>query len=83
VQLAEQAGIGQGLVSRWLRGSWPAAPHLPLIAAALGWSVDYLLTGAEATRPLDRPTIDALLTDVLAREARGAAGRRGPKRRPA
>lgn len=49
VQLGERVGTAQAVVGRWLSGSWPRPDVLPRLAGALGWTVDYLLTGQEVT----------------------------------
>lgn len=48
-ELAEAAGVRAHTVWRWESGKFsPDADNLPLIAAALGVSVDWLLTGEGA-----------------------------------
>ena len=46
-ELARRAGIGQSTVSRYTSGDCePTAGNLAALAAALGVSIDYLVTGA-------------------------------------
>src|SRR5882724_11500296 len=45
--LADAADVSKSLISEAENGAQPRGPHLVRIAAALGASLDYLLTGRE------------------------------------
>jgi len=81
VELADRLGIPQSLVSRWIRGAWPAAYQLPGLADALGTSLDFLLRGTEASsRRGLRPSLEQGLAGAKALQAdrkAPAAGKRG------
>lgn len=79
VELADRLGVPQSLVSRWIRGAWPAAYQLPGLADALGTSLDYLLRGTEASSRRG-PSVDQAVAGAKALQAgrtAPAASKRG------
>jgi transcriptional regulator with XRE-family HTH domain len=51
-ELADKVGAHPNRVGDWMRGArWPAVNHLTALGAALGVSIDWLLTGRGAVSP--------------------------------
>ncbi|HET7552218.1 MAG TPA: helix-turn-helix transcriptional regulator [Gemmatimonadaceae bacterium] len=65
--LAKAIGVTQGTVSRWETGAKePRLRTLIAVAQAFGCTVEYLMSGPEATSPLGR-------ADAMAKESAHAA----------
>lgn len=77
-QFAEKLYVTDSAVSKWERGeALPETAKLAALGAALGVSVDWLLSDSEPEEPEEEPARPEDWTDKLPRMVRGAAKRWG------
>ncbi len=76
--LADMVGVSRQAVSKWETGeALPETAKLAALGAALGVSVDWLLSDSEPEEPEEEPARPEDWTDKLPRMVRGAAKRWG------
>ena len=76
--LADMVGVSRQAVSKWETGeALPETAKLAALGAALGVSVDWLLSDSEPEEPREEPAQPEDWTDKLPRMVRGAAKRWG------
>lgn len=76
--LADMVGVSRQAVSKWETGeALPETAKLAALGAALGVSMDWLLSDSEPEEPREEPAQPEDWTDKLPRMVRGAAKRWG------